>query len=100
MYYQNNKEKVIEKVKEFRENNKETIKDRKKVYREKYKFDIQAKKSALVQCECGLMATSGHIQRHRKTKQHQKKINEATLFLTSYKQSTNTNKKQNKYQFK
>ena len=71
IYYENYREKVKAKVKEYADNNKDLIQYRNKLYREKNKIEIQQRKSTLIQCECGLMATSSHFQRHRRTKLHQ-----------------------------
>jgi hypothetical protein len=48
IYYENYREKVKAKVKEYADNNKDLIKLRGKAYRENNKIEIQAKKSALI----------------------------------------------------
>ena len=84
-YHQQNKESIHVKQKQYREFHKDVIQTRgkyyyelnKKLIREKqnnYRLEnkdkIQAHKSKVVVCECGMSSTTSHIQRHRRTKKH------------------------------
>ena len=92
-YYQDNKDKIIDKVKEWREDNKEEIKEYKKQYYQdnkdkikQYKEDnkekikqnyednkekIEEKNKQKVNCECGSTHRIDNKAKHIKTKKHQ-----------------------------
>lgn len=70
-YYEQNKEKIIDRMKEYQENNKENIKQYKKEYYENHKDKINKK----IECECGCKYTHQNKARHIKTKKHQKYLN-------------------------
>ena len=70
-YYENNKDKISDKIKEYYENNKEKIHDKKKEYYENHKDKLNEK----IKCECGGKYTHKHKAKHTKSKKHQKYLN-------------------------
>ena len=70
-YYQNNRERILERRKNYYYNNQESVLERSKIYRENNQEKIKARKKIRVICECGLDVNKDHIARHRKTKKHQ-----------------------------
>jgi hypothetical protein len=70
LYYQNNKEKIIEQVHKYAEANKPKIKERNTKYRDTNNDKIKAHKSKICVCECGLNYTHCHLQRHLRSKTH------------------------------
>ena len=77
-YYDKNKDKILEQVSEYRTNNKEHIaKIRAKYYdKNKEKFSVQKKEK--VHCDCGSEVTKSVLARHRKSKKHQKWLEQNT----------------------
>jgi len=69
-YYETNKQKIQEHYKEYREENKTKIQEQKKKYREANKSKINAK----VKCECGCEINKSHLNRHQATKKHLDKM--------------------------
>ena len=69
-YYQENKERIIERVHRYAENNKEQISERSRNYREKHNDEIKAKKGKKCVCDCGVEYTHAHQSRHLRTKAH------------------------------
>ena len=79
VYYENNKEKVLERHKNYYENNKEKLAEQHKVYREKnidkrakYKKEYYENNKEIinrkVECEvCNKTVSHGHIQRHKRS---------------------------------
>jgi hypothetical protein len=85
-YYQENKETIKQKVKEYYTNhkeerlqycknwnieNKEIVQEKQKEYYDANKDIIKSQKKEVIVCECGCLTTRGHITRHIKTKKHQ-----------------------------
>lgn len=70
-YYQLNKEKINEKRKEYYEDNKEKIAQRRKQWREENKEEISQKKKEKYQCECGSNIRKNDKARHDRSKKHQ-----------------------------
>jgi len=70
-YYQNNRERILERRKNYYYNNQESVLERSKIYRENNQEKIKARKKIRVICECGLDVNKDHIARHRRTKKHQ-----------------------------
>ena len=58
-YYEENKEKYLNKVKEYRDEHKEIIKEKKKLY-----YDEK------VLCDCGILICRGNLTKHKKSKKH------------------------------
>ena len=90
LYYQLNKDKLIETSKQYYEANKEDIKEHRKDYfkhyRENNKEQLQQKRrekyilvkderNAKVTCECGCIIAQKHKSQHIKTKKHLDLIN-------------------------
>jgi hypothetical protein len=75
-YYQDNKEKIAEKDKKYRENNKEHKKDYEKNYYQNNKELIAEKKKVKVTCECGCIINKGDLAKHKKTPKHIKLMEE------------------------
>ena len=57
------------------ENNKEVILEKYKEYRERKKEEIKANKSKIIKCECGSSVSNNHFKRHTRSKIHQDFIN-------------------------
>jgi alpha-galactosidase/6-phospho-beta-glucosidase family protein len=89
-YREDNKERIREKDRQYRQNNKEKDKARKqkwkednpeyfkkyhKQYHQNNKQKIKARQSKSYQCECGNTITWGSKSRHFRTKKHQAFIN-------------------------
>lgn len=70
-YYENNKDKVKDKIKEYQQKNKDKIKEHKKEYRQKNKDKIKAHRLEKLLCDCGKTYTRMHFRRHERTKHHQ-----------------------------
>lgn len=75
IYYQKNRERIKERVKQYADNNKEKIKEANKCYREKNNEKIKAHKSQKCECICGGHYIHCHKARHLRTKKHQDYIN-------------------------
>tara|TARA_R110002153_G_scaffold20593_5_gene69762 strand:+ start:274 stop:822 length:549 start_codon:yes stop_codon:yes gene_type:complete len=80
-YYDDNKEMLLSKRKEYYKNNKEkekqyreANKEKSKQYREKRKIATNLKHSTKIECKCGGKYTYSHKPRHMKTKKHLKYI--------------------------
>ncbi len=65
-YYQENKEKILERQKEYFINNHNQILENSKTYYEKNKY----KRSETIQCECGCVVQKYELNRHKLTKKH------------------------------
>tara|TARA_R110002153_G_scaffold238082_1_gene392344 strand:- start:120 stop:731 length:612 start_codon:yes stop_codon:yes gene_type:complete len=70
-YRENNKQKISEYKKQYRENNKNYFKD----YRENNKQELLEKAKIKIECECGSKFRKSDKARHLKTTKHQKLIN-------------------------
>jgi hypothetical protein len=70
-YYTENKEKILNQVKEYKKANIERIKLKNKEYKERHKHEQFV-------CECGGIYTYNHKARHLKTAKHQKNIANST----------------------
>ena len=73
-YYNDNKNKILEKAKEYYNDNKKEISENKKEYYEANKQQILNIKKIRVVCECGKEYTTGNKSKHIKTKKHIKYI--------------------------
>ena len=69
-HYKNNKDKILEHVKEYREKNKKKISEKKKVYYQENKNKIAEKRKIKVICECVCDIRKDKIAIHRKSKKH------------------------------
>lgn len=75
-YNQKNKVKKKQYDKQYHQNNKEAIAARKTEYRQNNKETIRAKKNQKFNCECGGKFTHANKARHFKSKKHQKYLSE------------------------
>ena len=90
IYYENNKEQILEKTNAYKKENMEKIKEYKKqynqdnkdyfknyskVYREQNKEKLNTLKLAVFVCQCGREYTQCNKTRHEKTKYHQNYLN-------------------------
>ena len=66
-WYQNNREKIVEKKKQYQQDNREQITEYKKQYRQQNNNKIT--------CECGSVVTKYNLSTHKKTIKHQKFLN-------------------------
>ena len=73
-YYEENKDKIIERSLENYSKNKELILQKMKEYRESHKEEIKAKANEKVECECGGRYTKRNKSSHMKSNRHQKFI--------------------------
>ena len=73
-YYEQNKERVCAKVQEYRELNREKINEKAKEYRAENTEKIKEKAKEKITCECGCKVRVSDLARHRKTKKHQKLV--------------------------
>jgi len=73
-YYNDNKNKILEKAKEYKEANKNIILEKKKEHYEANKQQILNIKKIRVVCECGKEYTKGNKSKHIITKKHIKYI--------------------------
>ena len=64
IHYEENKDKILEKAYKYNEKNKEHISEQRKEQRK-----------TKVECECGVIITKQHLERHKKSKKHQNYIN-------------------------
>jgi len=69
-YYEEHREEIIMKQKQYNKENKEKIAERKKAYREKHLDEIKAKRMIKTKCECGSECCKQGVLRHLNTKQH------------------------------
>jgi len=84
-YYEENKEKLLQSMKEYREENKEKIKEYQadwrennkekkslldKQYRENNSEKIKERKKTKITCECGCIVNRDEIARHKRTIKH------------------------------
>jgi hypothetical protein len=74
-YYDENKADFLAKVKVYRQDNKEKISRMKKDYYKANKKAILAKQSQKNTCICGGLYTHHHKERHMKTQKHQSYLN-------------------------
>ena len=74
-YYEENKDKIIQRSLENYNKNKETILKRMKEYQEEHKDEIKAKANEKVECECGGRYTKRNKSSHMKSKKHQNYVN-------------------------
>jgi len=70
--YAKNKDKIAEQKTEYRAKNKDKIRKINAEYYAKNKDKITEKKKEKVQCECGSEVRRSDLSQHRKTKKHQK----------------------------
>jgi hypothetical protein len=75
-WYAKNKDKIAERQFEYRAKNKDKIAKRESEYRAKNKDKIKEKVSKQVQCECGSEVRRDSLPRHRKSKKHQKWVDQ------------------------
>lgn len=81
-YYQDNKEKIKERVRQYVEENKEKVKQRRKEYTEKHKEQnrqrakehYEKNKTVNVECECGCVVRKRWLKEHKKSKQHTERM--------------------------
>jgi hypothetical protein len=69
-YYENNKEKILEKNKDYKKNNKEHILERNKQYYQNNKDEINEKAKEKVTCDCGCIVRKDGLIEHKKTNKH------------------------------
>jgi hypothetical protein len=70
--YINNKYRILESQKQYRESNKDKIIIARAKYYEKNKEQIAAKKEVKMVCECGQILNAGNLNKHLKTNKHMK----------------------------
>mgnify|MGYP003128030937 CR=1 FL=1 len=84
-YYEDNKDKILEKkknyhknnkdkFKQYREDNKDKIKQKDKKYYQNNKDKINEKQKEKITCECGCIVSRTNLNRHKKSKKHLKLI--------------------------
>lgn len=74
-YYEDNKEKIKEKIKEYYEANKESITEKIKKYREENIDKIKANSEERILCNvCDCLIRRDYISHHKKTKKHLSKV--------------------------
>ncbi len=85
-YYEENKDKILEqkqnyydenkdKIKNYREANKDKILKYQQNYREENKDKINEKQKEKIKCECGCMVNKSSLLRHQKSPKHKKSKN-------------------------
>ena len=89
-YYEENKEDIKQKNKQYRIDNADIVKERAKIYRENHKEErslknkewqeknqeqIQTKRKIKTVCDCGAVYCKVSLRRHERTKKHQDYIN-------------------------
>ncbi len=70
-YYQDNKEKIKERVKKHRELNKDKINEHNRKYHQDNREKILKQNKEKITCECGSIFRKNEIARHQRTKKHQ-----------------------------
>lgn len=70
-YYENNKEVINQRKREYNNKHKDVISAKRKVYREQNDLAIKAKKNAKFECECGGSYSNSNKQQHIRCKKHQ-----------------------------
>ena len=75
LYYEENRETLLEHQKKYRDENGDRIRERGKKYRDKNKETIAAKAKEKYDCECGGRFIHAERKRHSRTKIHQKYLN-------------------------
>ena len=74
-YYNDNKEKMIERAKKYREENRELLNENRKKYYNKNLEKIKEKRKEKMICECGLEINKSSLSPHQKTKKHLNNLN-------------------------
>jgi hypothetical protein len=74
--YDDNKEMILNKIKQYNKDNRDKILEYNKQYREDNRDKILEKKKEIITCECGLTSCCSSIARHRKTDKHKKMMEE------------------------
>jgi len=74
-YQQINKQAIAQQRKQYRQDNREKIKKCNKQYREANREKIKARRSIKITCECGSIVSKNAIAIHRRTKKHERFIN-------------------------
>ena len=69
-YLEHEKARAIEYARQYRNENKDMLKQKREQYLLKNKAVISAKKSEVIQCECGGSYTRNHKARHCRTRKH------------------------------
>ena len=75
-WHKANKEKINKQKKEYYQANKEAIAQRDKEYYQDNRDKIKARKSIKMKCECGCEVRKDSIYKHRKSKKHERLMNE------------------------
>ena len=70
-WYRRNRDRLLEKKRQYQLDNKEDILEKAKEYRGKHKERISAWKRTKVQCSCGSNVSKGNLSRHARSKKHQ-----------------------------
>jgi len=71
IYYEDHKEEILEKMKEHYEDHKEKILEKMKIYRNKHKEEFAEKRKETFTCNCGSISTIGNKARHERSLKHQ-----------------------------
>ena len=69
-WYQDHREAILQRVKQYSESNREAIAEKNKRYRER--------KNQKIECCCGLTSVRNHLKRHQKTKKHHEAFSRKT----------------------
>jgi hypothetical protein len=75
-YQQENKEKIAEIRRQYQQENKEKFAEYNRQYYQDNKEKISKKNKEKITCECGSTITKSSILKHRRSKKHQKFINQ------------------------
>lgn len=76
-YYANNKEKVSQRNKAYRDKNSEKLKETCKKYWQENSEKIKQRRKEKIECFCGSMITRESFSRHKLSKSHLSKANDA-----------------------
>ena len=94
-YYEENKEDIKQKNKQYRIDNADVVKERAKIYRENHKEErslknkewqeknqerIQTKRKIKTVCDCGAVYCKVSLRRHERTKRHQDYLNSIDIW--------------------
>jgi hypothetical protein len=76
--YEDNKEMILNKIKQYKKDNCEKIKEQQKQYRQENRDKLLEQKKEKITCECGCILTKSHLNGHRKSDKHKKKMEALT----------------------
>jgi hypothetical protein len=78
-WYQDNKERLIEKAKKYHERNRDILnaKNKERYYKNREQISESGKEK--IRCECGQDISRAHLTRHKQTNRHQKLLEDKNL---------------------